>query len=134
MKKVIVASMIVAFTALCAAVALQVSASEDSWRPFEEPAYSKHVDQGTVVVLGFVKSDCTLCNSKKGKMSPILADSRYSNVVPYKVDMDQQPALVQKLNVTSHPTVIVFKNKKEVGRLTGDITEAQFRALLDKAE
>ncbi len=134
MKKIMIALVFVACAALCAAFALQVSASEGSWRPFDEPAYTQHVDKGSVVVLGFVKPKCSLCDSKKGKMAPILADSRYSNVVPYKVDMDQQPALVQKLNVTSHPTVIVFKNKKEVARLTGDITEAQFRAALDKAE
>ncbi len=43
----------------------------------------------------------------------------------YKLDVDNNPNLTAKFNVASLPTMIFFKNGKEVERRTGAIPKTQ---------
>ncbi len=49
-----------------------------------------------------------------------------------KLDVDQNPQIAQQLGVQGIPTVVAFKDGKEVDRFTGAVPEAQVRAFLDR--
>lgn len=132
MKRTIMLSVAAFVFVLCAATAT-VHAGEDSWRPYHEPAYNTETSKGSYVLLCFTEKGCPACLSKRNALAPVIAEGQYANITPFKVDMAEQAGLSAKFGVTSHPTIILLKNKKEVGRISGDITEEQFRALLAKA-
>ena len=49
-----------------------------------------------------------------------------------KVDVDQEPALAQKFQVMSIPTLIIFKDGKEAKRLVGLTAKDTLKALMDE--
>lgn len=49
-----------------------------------------------------------------------------------KVDVDNESELAQALNVTAIPTLIIFKNGKEVGRTQGFRSEPQLIEFINK--
>ncbi len=49
-----------------------------------------------------------------------------------KLDVDQSPEIAQQFGVQGIPTVIAFKDGKEVDRFTGALPEAQVKAFVDR--
>lgn len=49
-----------------------------------------------------------------------------------KLDVDANPQLAQQFGVQGIPTVVAFKDGKEVDRFTGALPEAQVRAFIDR--
>ena len=47
-----------------------------------------------------------------------------------KVDVDEQPDLAQRFGVMSIPTIIVFQDGQQVGKLVGVRPQAELEALL----
>ena len=132
MRKMIAVSVVAVVFALLAIVP-NVQAGESSWSYFSEKDYNSTSSKGKYVLLGFMKDGCATCKSEREACLPVFTESKYNNITPFRVDYDKQAALRSKLHVTTHPTVILMKNKKEVGRLTGPFTAAQLRVLLNKA-
>ena len=48
-----------------------------------------------------------------------------------KVDVDQEPGLAQQFQVMSIPTLIIFKEGKEVNRLIGLTPKEKLKSLLE---
>ncbi|RDY27667.1 thioredoxin [Romboutsia weinsteinii] len=85
--------------------------------------------QGTVVV-DFFATWCGPCKM----LSPVynsLGEEMKEKTEFLKVDIDQSMELAQKFAVNTVPTVIVFKDGKEVDRLVGFIPK---KNLKDKVE
>lgn len=85
--------------------------------------------KGTVVV-DFFATWCGPCKM----LSPVynsLGEEMKEKADFLKVDIDQSMGLSQKFSVTTVPTVIVFKDGKEVDRLVGFIPK---NSLQDKIE
>lgn len=49
-----------------------------------------------------------------------------------KVDVDAEPDLAKQFGITSIPTLIIFKNGKQVSQVVGVRSKADLKALLDK--
>jgi putative thioredoxin len=49
-----------------------------------------------------------------------------------KLDVDQSPQIAQQFGVQGIPTVIAFKDGKEIDRFTGALPEAQVKAFIDR--
>ena len=47
-----------------------------------------------------------------------------------KVDVDEQPELAQRFGVMSIPTIIVFQNGQQLGKLVGVRPQAELEALI----
>ena len=60
-----------------------------------------------------------------------MADDYEGKVVVAKVDVDENQELAQQFGVMSIPTMIVFKNGKEVDRKIGFPGEAGLKALVE---
>lgn len=60
---------------------------------------------------------------------------QYRRSIPvYRIDVERDLAVAERLGVQSIPTVLVFRAGKEIERLDGLITEQQLRAAFERAE
>jgi thiol-disulfide isomerase/thioredoxin len=132
MRRMIAVSFVAVVFALLA-IAPNAHAGDGSWSYFSEQNYTSTMSKGKYVLLGFMKDGCPECKAERDACVPVFTESKYDNITPFRVDYDKQAAFRQKLGVTTHPTVILMRNKKEVGRLTGSFSSEQLRALLNKA-
>ncbi|MFH1825306.1 MAG: thioredoxin domain-containing protein [Candidatus Firestonebacteria bacterium] len=86
----------------------------------------------TIPVLLFFKSEwCPTCK----KINPIIesiSDQYIDKVKFIRIDAVKNIKVSQQNNVLSIPTLILFKNGKEVKRNIGDISENQLKSFLNK--
>ncbi len=78
----------------------------------------------TPVIIDFSAEWCVPCK----KITPILsqlADELDEEISIIKIDIDKNPALRKKYNITAVPTLIAFKKGKQKWRHTGMITLAK---------
>lgn len=83
-----------------------------------------------VALLDFWATWCGPC----GMVSPImedLAEEYDGKAVIAKVNVDEEADLARRFHVMSIPTVILFKNGKEIARKVGAESADVYRALLD---
>jgi thioredoxin 1 len=83
--------------------------------------FNQHTKSG-IAVVDFWAEWCMPCKM----MMPILNDLASDETLPikvFKVNVDQQRPLAAKFNIKGIPTLIIFKNGKEVKRLVGAKTK-----------
>lgn len=79
------------------------------------------------VLLDFYQASCPPCRVLEPRLERIAA--RYAGRVPvYRVDVDRDLAVAERFGVMSLPTVLVFRDGKEIARLDGLVTEADLGA------
>lgn len=84
---------------------------------------SKVLTDGTFALVDFYSDSCVPCK----RMSPVLAELEESyagklyagKLYVGKVNIAYEPELVEKYEVSSAPTLVFFKDGKEIQRLTG---------------
>ena len=82
-----------------------------------------------LVVVDFFASWCGPCRM----ISPILEEvCEENNVTMYKVDTDEEGELAQKNGVLALPTVILFKNGKEVDKFVGFKPKEEIEEIINK--
>ena len=79
------------------------------------------------VLVDFWATWCGPC-MRQGPIVEALAEEGY---VVGKVDVDQEPGLAQQFQVMSIPTLIIFKEGKEVNRLIGLTPKEKLKSLLE---
>ncbi len=91
--------------------------------------FDEVIKDGTVLV-DFWASWCGPCRM----LAPVIEDlaARYEGKATVcKVNVDEEPELALRFGIMSIPTVIVFKNGTESGKLVGVSPAAAYEALLD---
>ena len=79
---------------------------------------SKVLADGTFALVDFYSDSCVPCK----RMSPVLAELEESyagKLYVGKVNIAYEPELVEKYEVSSAPTLVFFKDGKEIQRLAG---------------
>jgi len=80
------------------------------------------------VVLDFFSTDCPPCEALAPKYEAV-ADQLAGKVAFLKIFRQGSRELATQLGVTGSPTVLFFKDGKEVGRrLTGEIKRSEIKA------
>ena len=97
-----------------------------------EADFKTHVlDAPGVCFVDLFSNRCPPCRVLAPTIS-LLADKYAGKIAVCKVDVDRVTAVAQRYGVRAIPTVLIIKNGKEVKRLVGLRTEAEYVALLDK--
>jgi thioredoxin 2 len=84
------------------------------------------------VMVDFYADWCGPCKI----MAPILDDFAYSHIgeaLVAKLDTDLNPKTAQAFDIRSIPTLIIFKNGKELDRRTGAVPREELESLLASA-
>lgn len=86
--------------------------------------------EGRTVLVDFFATWCGPCKM----MSPILEEfsSEQSDIAVAKVDIDQSRELAERYNITGVPTMILFKNGTEAGRLVGAAPKQKLIAWIEE--
>ena len=64
------------------------------------------------------------------RQAPIVEELAEEGYLVGKIDVDQQPALAQKFEIMSIPTLVVMKNGEEVQRIVGLTSKEKLIELL----
>ncbi|MBS0621179.1 MAG: thioredoxin [Verrucomicrobia bacterium] len=82
-----------------------------------EDAFEKEIEKGTVLV-DFYADWCGPCRMMTPVLEKVAAEVKGEAIIA-KVDIDSSQKVAAEFQVTSIPTLILFKAGKEVGRLVG---------------
>ena len=97
---------------------------------FNTEGFDKAVSSGNLVMVDFWASWCGPCRML-GPTIEKLADQYEGKAIVGKVNTDEQPALAQRFGIMSIPTVIFFKDGREIDRKVGVMPVGAYTAVLD---
>jgi hypothetical protein len=99
---------------------------------FNEESFKANVLESKSPVLVVIGSPASLDSRELGETVRALAPKYEERVDLVEYDLSAQPALLQRFNVKSAPTIIIFKNGTEQERRAGKLSTEELSRLLDK--
>ena len=108
-------------------------AAAEEWKPFDAAAFAEAQKEGKPILIDVFAVWCPVCRAQNPILVQLTRESKYKDLVVFKVDFDTQKDALRALNAQSQSTLIVFKGGTEQGRSVGDTDQDSIAALLDKA-
>lgn len=75
---------------------------------------------------------CSTCRAQDQILRELLPTNEFKSITALRVDFDAQKPVVRTFGVRYQSTLIVFKNGKEVGRMTAETDRGRIAELLRK--
>ena len=97
-------------------------------RILESKNFDKEI-QEEIILVDFYASWCPPCKMLTPVLEEVASSRKY---VVGKINIDENIEIAKKYNVESVPTLIVFKNGKEVDKEVGYMEKNQVIELLDR--
>ena len=88
------------------------------------------INQNVPVLVDFKADWCQPCKM----MTPILKQVKknfHDKLKIIKIDIDKNPAIAQKFGIRSVPTLVLFKNGKEVWKQSGVLQSNQINSIIN---
>jgi thioredoxin 1 len=102
-------------------------------KPFDTAAFNAAQSAGTPILVDVFAPWCPVCKAQQKVLGTLKQDPKYSGLLLFKVDYDNQPDVLKSFKVHQQSTLIAFKGKTETGRSVGDTNAASIEALIDTA-
>lgn len=99
---------------------------------FSEEGFEKALASGSLMMVDFWATWCGPCQRLGPVIEQLAEDYERQNVVIGKVDVDQEPGLAQRFGVMNIPTVIFFRDGKELERKVGAMPVDAYTQTLDE--
>jgi thiol-disulfide isomerase/thioredoxin len=121
--------------AIVASIALlgALPASAAEWKTFDAAAFAQAQKDGKPILVDIFAVWCPVCRAQNPILTQLTREPKFDDMIVFKVDYDEQKAVVRALKATSQSTLIVYDGATEKGRSVGDTNQASIAALLDKA-
>jgi thioredoxin 1 len=103
----------------------------DTIKHITDASFDAHITATALPVLvDFWAEWCGPCKQMMPMLEELAAD--YADRLSIaKLNIDENRQAAEKFNVRSIPTVVLFKDGAECGRLTGAVSKTRFAAFLD---
>ena len=98
---------------------------------FDQKSFDAALAEGKLVMVDFWANWCMPCRML-GPVIQQLADQYDGKAVVGKVDVDAEGELAMRYGVMNIPTVIFFKDGKEIAREVGALPPEAFARILDE--
>jgi thioredoxin 1 len=102
-------------------------------QPFNQDQFNALMKDGKPIVVHIHAPWCSNCRAQDPILNSEINSPVYKGVTFLEVDFDTQKKVLKEFNVSIQSTILVFKQGKEVGRLTGNTKEADIEALTKKS-
>ncbi len=99
---------------------------------FNDNEFQKQIKQG-VVLVDFHANWCGPCRSLAPVLEQVAKDVQGKAVIG-KIDIDNEQKTAAQFQITSVPTMILFKDGKEIGRLVGLRTADAIKEFISSAK
>lgn len=121
--------------AIVASVALlgALPASAAEWKPFDAAAFAQAQKDGKPILVDIFAAWCPVCRAQNPILTQLTRESKFDDMVVFKIDFDDQKDAVRAVKATSQSTLIVYKGETEKQRSVGDTNAASIGAMLDQA-
>ena len=100
-------------------------------KEFTDGAFASEIKQG-VTLVDFHASWCGPCRTLAPVLEQVAKDVEGKAAIG-KIDIDSEQKTAAQFQITSVPTMILFKNGKEVGRLVGLRTAVAIKEFIQSA-
>ncbi len=100
--------------------------------PYTDAAFKEAQASGAPILVEIHATWCPTCKAQTPIIEKLASDAKFGNLKIFRVDFDDQKAVVKNFGANMQSTLIVFKGTTEVGRSVGDTKPDSIAALLGK--
>lgn len=99
---------------------------------FNEEGFDRALSSNQLLMVDFWATWCGPCQRLGPVIEQIAEDYEGENVIIGKADVDENPELARRYGIMNVPTVIFFKDGKELERKVGGMSIDDYTRILDE--
>lgn len=104
--------------------------SQPLWEPFTQAKLDALNQSGQPVLVAIHADWCSTCRIQERVLQELLPQPEFKRIKLLRLDFDQQRDLAHSFGVQYQSTLMAFKNGREVGRMTAEMSPVRIEELL----
>jgi thioredoxin 1 len=104
--------------------------SQPLWEPFTQAKLDALNRSGQPALVAIHADWCSTCRTQERVLQELLPQPEFKRIKMLRMDFDRQKDSVRSFGVEYQSTLIAFKNGREVGRVTAEMSPVRIAELL----
>lgn len=104
--------------------------SQARWEPYTQAKLDALNQSGQPVLVAIHADWCSTCKTQERILQELLPQPEFNRIKLLRMDFDQQRESVRAFGVQYQSTLIAFKDGREVGRMTAEMSPVRIAELL----